>query len=42
MKKIKTIFNRNWEGDKTVVDNFVEGVSSEILSARFLPKNWME
>ncbi len=32
MKKIKTIFDRNWEGDKTVIDKFVEGIMPEILS----------
>ncbi len=26
MKKIKTIFERNWEGDKTVIDQLSEGV----------------
>ena len=25
MKKIKTIFERNWEGDRTVVDKYVDG-----------------
>src|SRR3990167_4403175 len=31
MKKIKTIFERNWEGDKTVTDKFTDGVDSSIL-----------
>ena len=31
MKKIKTIFERNWEGDKTVVNTFIEGVDEEVL-----------
>ena len=31
MKKIKTIFDRDWDGDKTVVDKFIEGITPEIL-----------
>lgn len=31
MNKIKTIFDRNWEGDKTVIDKFVEDELQQIL-----------
>lgn len=31
MKKIKTIFDRDWKGDKTVTDKYAEGVDPEIL-----------
>jgi len=31
MKKIKTIFERDWEGSKMVVDKYVEGFSPEML-----------
>lgn len=32
MKKIKTIFDRDWEGDKRVINHFVGGVSEDILT----------
>lgn len=38
MKKIPTIFDRNWEGNKTVVDKYVPGISGEILSHSSLVK----
>ena len=31
MKKIKTIFDRDWDGDKTVIDKLSEGISVEDL-----------
>lgn len=31
MKKIKTIFERNWEGDKTVIDKYIEEFEPELL-----------
>lgn len=31
MKKIKTIFDRDWDGDKTVIDKFIPGISAELL-----------
>ena len=32
MKKIQTIFERDWEGNKTVIDKYIEGFSPEILN----------
>lgn len=31
MRKIKTIFDRNWEGDKTVVDRYVDPSLPQVL-----------
>ena len=31
MYKIKTIFERDWEGNKTVVNKYVEGFSPDLL-----------
>jgi hypothetical protein len=31
MKKIKTIFERDWDGTKQVIDKYVEGFSPEVL-----------
>jgi len=31
MRKIKTIFDRNWDSDKTVRDSFVDGFTPELL-----------
>lgn len=32
MKKIKTIFERDWDGDRTVIDQYVPGITGEILA----------
>jgi hypothetical protein len=32
MKKIKTIFERDWDGNRTVIDKYVEGFDLSILS----------
>lgn len=32
MNKIKTIFERNWEGDRRVINKYIEGVSPAILA----------
>ena len=32
MKKIKTIFERNWEGDRTVIDKYIPEITSEVLA----------
>ena len=31
MKKIKTIFDRDWDGTKQVIDKYVEGFSPDVL-----------
>ena len=31
MQKIKTIFDRDWEGNRKVIDKYIEGFSPELL-----------
>ena len=31
MRKIKTIFERNWEGNRAVIDKYIEGFSTDFL-----------